>query len=294
MGLEPTTPCLQSRCSSQLSYVPERDSSCYGLRSYGWLPTLGIVLRSLVDPLWLPLVVLLALWVTLWRRNSLRRWMKGAGTIALGSLWLVSTPLGTSIVEGPLDVESRIEAGWTPDYIYVLSAGYDLGDQPEFDSSGVETVRRVNKAVELSEQYPTAKLVMAGSQPGMDGLRDPQQQGILMQAQAERLGVPAERIIIESISTNTNGHAKVAHESGLHQPDSPLLIVTSDFHLRRARREFSRYFDNIRMVGSDPRYSDGSSVDISLRTLFPNVDSLGETTLCLREYVALALSDIRN
>ena len=23
MGLEPTTPCLQSRCSSQLSYVPE-------------------------------------------------------------------------------------------------------------------------------------------------------------------------------------------------------------------------------------------------------------------------------
>ena len=24
MGLEPTTPCLQSRCSSQLSYVPVR------------------------------------------------------------------------------------------------------------------------------------------------------------------------------------------------------------------------------------------------------------------------------
>jgi hypothetical protein len=23
MGIEPTTPCLQSRCSSQLSYVPE-------------------------------------------------------------------------------------------------------------------------------------------------------------------------------------------------------------------------------------------------------------------------------
>jgi hypothetical protein len=26
MGLEPTTPCLQSRCSSQLSYVPLRSS----------------------------------------------------------------------------------------------------------------------------------------------------------------------------------------------------------------------------------------------------------------------------
>ncbi len=27
MGLEPTTPCLQSRCSSQLSYVPRADNS---------------------------------------------------------------------------------------------------------------------------------------------------------------------------------------------------------------------------------------------------------------------------
>jgi uncharacterized SAM-binding protein YcdF (DUF218 family) len=294
MGLEPTTPCLQSRCSSQLSYVPERDSSCYGLRSHAWLPTLGMVLRSLVDPLWLPLLVLIALWVTLWRRTSLQRWMKSAGTIALGTLWFVSTPLGTSIAQGPLDVESQIESGWTPDYIYVLSAGYDLGDEPAFDSSGVETIRRVNKAVELATQYPAAKLVMAGTQPGMEGLREPQQQGILMQSQAERLGVPAERIVIESISTNTNGHAKVAHESGLHEPDSPLLIVTSDFHLRRARREFSRFFDNIRLVGSDPRYSEGTSVEISPRTLFPNVDSLGETTLCLREYVALALSDLRN
>ena len=30
MGLEPTTPCLQSRCSSQLSYVPEAHSAYAG------------------------------------------------------------------------------------------------------------------------------------------------------------------------------------------------------------------------------------------------------------------------
>ena len=28
MGLEPTTPCLQSRCSSQLSYIP-RDRGAF-------------------------------------------------------------------------------------------------------------------------------------------------------------------------------------------------------------------------------------------------------------------------
>ena len=26
-GLEPVTPCLQSRCSSQLSYIPEKMAS---------------------------------------------------------------------------------------------------------------------------------------------------------------------------------------------------------------------------------------------------------------------------
>ena len=38
MGLEPTTPCLQSRCSSQLSYVPAGTSRYCG----GTLPQVGI------------------------------------------------------------------------------------------------------------------------------------------------------------------------------------------------------------------------------------------------------------
>ena len=36
MGLEPTTPCLQSRCSSQLSYVP---GSCALIRCFTALPS---------------------------------------------------------------------------------------------------------------------------------------------------------------------------------------------------------------------------------------------------------------
>jgi hypothetical protein len=39
MGLEPTTPCLQSRCSSQLSYVPEFFVSCPSLPPTLWEPS---------------------------------------------------------------------------------------------------------------------------------------------------------------------------------------------------------------------------------------------------------------
>jgi len=252
------------------------------------------VLRGLVDPLWLPLTVLIAIWVVLWRRGSLQRWMKRVGTTALVALWLVATPFGAMLLERPLVTESTIEEGWTPDYIYVLSGGYEVADAPEEDSSGLETTRRVNKAAQLWREYPTATLVMAGSQPDMDGVRAPEQQGLLMQAQAERLGVPKKNIIIDSVSLNTNGHAKVARDSGLHAPNDPLLIVTSDFHLRRSRREFGRYFTNIRMVGSDPVRTDDSFGDLSIQSFFPRVDDLRDSSIYLREYAGLALSDLRN
>ena len=294
MGLEPTTPCLQSRCSSQLSYVPETKP-----HSTGEIRTLDVVAKDLVEPLWLPLVILVGVWVYLWRTSRLGRWVKIIGTSALAGLWLACTPLSALLLERPLMVESTLEAGWSPRYIFVLSAGFDIADEPELDASGVETVRRVNRAVVLWRDYPNATLVMTGAQPGMHGLqgqslRSPEQQGQLMQAQAQRLGVPAANIIIDAISLNTKGHAKQARDSALFAPDMALAIVTSDFHLRRARSEFSRYFNNIRMIGSDPVITDNSFSDISLASLLPRTDAVAETTMYLREYVALALSDLRS
>ena len=294
MGLEPTTPCLQSRCSSQLSYVPVRDASCYGCASHGNFPTLTGVLRDLVDPLWLPLVVLGGAWVYVWRRGGVVRWIRIVTAAAIGLLWLVATPLAAMLLERPLVVESTLDASWQPEYIYVLAGGFDIGDSPEEDSSGLETVRRVNRAVMVWREHPTATLVMAGNQPGSESLREPDQQGRLMQEQAERLGVPSERIMIDPVSSNTNGHAKVARDAAFLTPDTPLAIVTSDFHLRRSRREFSRFFNNLRMIGADPVITDASFDDISLRSLWPTVDSLQDSTTYLREYVALVLSDIRN
>src|SRR5579875_3932653 len=52
MGLEPTTPCLQSRCSSQLSYVPEGSRTRRGTSGYHRAITLPAGLPSIqpVEP----------------------------------------------------------------------------------------------------------------------------------------------------------------------------------------------------------------------------------------------------
>jgi uncharacterized SAM-binding protein YcdF (DUF218 family) len=251
-------------------------------------------MRDLVEPLWLPLLMFGGVWVALWRTGRLVRWSKIVGTVAIAAVWLSSMPFAAFIIERPLAHESLPERGWVPDYIYVLSGGYELGDRPDDDSSGLETIRRVNRAVSLWREYPSATLVMTGAQPGMGNVRGPEQQGLLMQAQAERLGVPAEAIIIESVSLNTNGHAKEANGASFLRSSTPLLIVTSDFHLRRARREFSRFFTDIRTVGADPDITDTTWGDIGITSFFPRVEALRNTTVYLREYVALLLSDLRN
>jgi uncharacterized SAM-binding protein YcdF (DUF218 family) len=176
------------------------------------------MIRDLVEPLWLPLIVLTAVWVALFRARALSRRLRIVGAISLGALWFVATPFVALVLETPLAVESTIETDWQPDYIYVLAAGFDIGDSPAEDSSGLETIRRVNRAVMLWRDFPTATLVMAGNQPGSESLRSADQQGNLMREQAERLGVPTESILIDSVSTNTSGHAKVARDADFLTP----------------------------------------------------------------------------
>jgi len=48
------------------------------------------------------------------------------------------------------------------------------------------------------------------------------------------------------------------------------------------------------MVGSDTTMGNDSFADLSVRSLLPDVNSLEDATICLREYVALVLSDLRN
>lgn len=245
-------------------------------------------------------MVMAGIWVYLWRTLRLQRWVKIVGTTALGVLWLVSTPMMALVLERPLITESLpvIDANnpsaWAPEYIFVLSGGYELGDAPEADSAGLETARRVHRAVVLWREYPSATLVMAGAQPGMDGIREPNQQGLIMQDLALHLGVPLQNIHIDAVSTNTASHADIARTMRGVSSSTPLAIVTSDFHLRRSRHEFARFFDNIRMIGSDPDITDDSLADVRLSSLMPRVDALRESSVYLREYVALMVSDLRN
>jgi uncharacterized SAM-binding protein YcdF (DUF218 family) len=63
-----------------------------------------------------------------------------------------------------------------------------------------------------------------------------------------------------------------------------IAIVTSDFHLRRARGEFNKYFDNVAAFGTDDSASTLSWLDF-----VPLATHLDENSYRIKEFAAIIL-----
>lgn len=72
----------------------------------------------------------------------------------------------------------------------------------------------------------------------------------LMAAHAEELGVPREKIVLQDRSRTTVEDARFTAELLSARPDPPrtILLVTSAWHSRRAKRDFERAFATARIV----------------------------------------------
>lgn len=108
------------------------------------------------------------------------------------------------------------------DYIVVLGAGL-IGDQvtPLLAS-------RIDKGIAIYQKQPGSKLIMSGGQ-GPDELLS---EGQAMANYALEKGVPAEDILIENQSTNTEENLKFSY--ALMKSGSRFALVTNYYHVFRA------------------------------------------------------------
>ncbi len=137
---------------------------------------------------------------------------------------------------------------FTPDAVVVLSAGYGRGAAPELDVLSEETMARVVRGVAAWKQFPRARLILSGEVPKKG--RADSRLAELMAELAVCRGVPREAIVLEPASLRTRDHPRsVLRLPGVTR-STPLLIVSSDDHLRRALFEFRRYFDRVAWVGT--------------------------------------------
>jgi uncharacterized SAM-binding protein YcdF (DUF218 family) len=242
-------------------------------------------MRPLVDPVWI-MLLFLSLGVFLIPKNiRLRKLLVATTKFALSLLIFLSTGVATFIFDAILASESSPPANWTPEFIFILGGGYEMGANESQDFLGTESTRRVNAAAEIWLQYPLAKVVFSGQQPGTQDDRAATRHGKLSSAHALLIGLDKSRMIIESASENTRQHPIEALKLFGVKPNTKIAIVTSDFHLRRASGEFKKYFSDVKSFGTDD-----ATNSISWLDFVPLATHLDTNTYRIKEFTGIFIS----
>jgi uncharacterized SAM-binding protein YcdF (DUF218 family) len=242
-------------------------------------------MRSLIDPAWFLLVVLTLTVFVKAANAKISRVLKLLARVSVSILVFLSTGVATLIFDQFLATETSPKSEWSPEFIFVLGGGYELGANAAQDFLGTESIRRVNSASALWQKYPDSLVVFSGRQPGTENDRAATRHGELSSEHAISLGLDESRIIIESTSSNTREHPIEALKLPGVKRDSEIAIVTSDFHLRRASGEFKKHFLNIESFGT----SDAAS-GLSWLDFVPLATHLDENAYRIKELAGIIIS----
>ena len=193
----------------------------------------------------LPLLVLplgIALLLLLWGLVRGSRWPALA---ALALLWVFATPLTAEglwrWLERPYQRQSAaaVLAGARPLAVVVLGGGRHAAPGPARESEWIDADRffaGVEAYQQLRRQGLRPRLIFTGgwwpTQPQLPP------EGEVLRQRALALGLPAADLFSTARVRNTAEEAQVV--ASQLPPGSPVVLVTSAFHMPRARRLFER------------------------------------------------------
>ncbi|NDV63033.1 YdcF family protein [Puniceicoccales bacterium CK1056] len=157
------------------------------------------------------------------------------------------------------------------DWIVVLSGGFAVGSKPGEIVLTTESALRTAHGVFLARKYPEAGVIFTGAGGGAR----------LMQELALARGVDPQRCRIEPTALNTRMHPPGVLALDGVEADDFLLVVSSDWHLPRAKAEFVRYFNHLAFSGSTRTTRPGPLWE----KWFPSESAFSASSLYIREWV---------
>jgi len=243
------------------------------------MDTIYIFTKSLIDPVAL-IVVLLAAGTL----AALSRRKKGALLFLLPALALLYglsiSPMARLLchtLEKDYIRENPVKPGRL-DVVVVLGGGVTETAETGETLLSQSSASRLLRAVQLFRESGAAQLLCAGKGIGRAS------EGEVMAAAAERLGVPREKILVDSLSENTRGHA-VEMDRRFADKTIRIGLVTSAYHLKRSELELRNYFPNVNPFPSDYLYSNPKGPAIT--AVVPNAGSLFKSAFALHEMAGL-------
>ena len=226
-----------------------------------------------------PGIFFLAMWYVAWRLYKKREKRLAA---MLAALVFVFYLFCTSLVSERL--MGALESAYTPpenpqgDVVIMLGGGA-FPDTPDVSGQGTlcsSPANRLLTAVRLQKELAVPIILSGGQVYSDSGPEAVIAKRILMD-----LGVPEDKIIVESKSINTTQNAKfsteIMRERGLNKP----ILVTSAFHMRRSVLNFAKNGMEVTAYPSDYRVN--LRHDFHYNKLRPSVAALDDNVLVLQE-----------
>lgn len=234
------------------------------------------VFKGFLDPLFIVFVLILVAFVLF--LNNCKK--KNSALVLLLSIVLI---YGASIAPVANYLSYSLEKDYfinqaagvkNIDAVVVLGCGTkEINALKTTFNSGIQSLR-VLHAVVVYNKTGARYFVCCGA--GSDRMS----QAEVMAKLAEKLGVPEEKIKIESNSKNTAQNA-IGVDKMLTGKNMVIGLVTSAFHMKRSEREFKKYFTNVVPLPAHYLYSSPGK-NIVIRYM-PQSEELYKTSLCLKE-----------
>lgn len=235
-------------------------------------------IRQFLPLLLMPLTIsiILAIASQIWRRRALM-W------VAVALLWTSSLPVvgGMLARVAERSAERRLMTDVPPaDAIVVLSEGRTIAPGPTAVSewNGAD---RFFGGMELFRAGKAPLLVFTGAPP--DGPSGAPLEGETLSGYARVFGVPSDRVVTTGPVTNTEEEARevTALLRARRAGPTRILLVTSAFHMQRARKLFERAGLEVAPFPVDQR---GGATRLTVMNFLPSAQGLQTTSLMLREF----------
>ncbi len=202
--------------------------------------------------------------------------------IAIGVLYIISTPIFSNnffkLVEGN-EYRKPISTIDSADAIVVLSGMLEINEVG--DSTYVEwgDPDRFYGGIELFKAGKAQKLVFTGGKMPWDKAK--KTEGEVLKKYAMSNGIPSEKILVTKNVENTADEAVAVKE--LISPSRKIILVTSAYHMYRAKRLFEKQGFEVILFKVD--YRSVRNEEIVIMDFFPDADSIKLTETGIREII---------
>lgn len=239
-----------------------------------------IITAFLLPPGLFVLVLVLSAFLA-WRRY---RWVAVCNGILGVALWIISAGPVADRLMAPLETGVHVESPGPGkmDAIVLLGGGiYDgVPDLSGLGAPGEDMLARIVCAVRAYRQQPVPIVVAGGSPPEFTT-----PEAVVVRRFLLDLGVPMEHIVLEDKSRDTLENARNVAVICKERDYRRLLVITSAYHVRRARLAFAAAGLEVAAIGAN--FRSATTRQYGWASWLPSAEPLETVWRAGREYIGL-------